>query len=272
MLRSLNSMRVNLVRRLGVFGLNLPQLSSSIKNWPRFRRDLAEFRRQQAASAIVFAEAPLCPCLSEKDESSGVPYCDYFHQDLLVARKIYLHKPERHIDIGSRVDGFVAHVAVFREIEIVDIRPLKTHVFNVKVTCADLSAPLPPELIECCDSLSSLHALEHFGLGRYGDPIKYTGYLDGLRNMHQILKPGGKFYFSVPIGPQRVEFNGHRLFNLRYLMKLLEPSYDFDSFSYVNDAGDLLENVDLYAQDMQEAVNRNLGCWFGCAIFELTKR
>ena len=53
----------------------------------------------------------------------------YFHQDLLVARLIHdhnpkRHNPKRHIDIASRVDGFVANVAAYREIEAVDVRPL----------------------------------------------------------------------------------------------------------------------------------------------------
>ncbi|MBV5330073.1 MAG: DUF268 domain-containing protein, partial [Chlorobium sp.] len=48
-----------------------------------------------------------------------------------------------------------------------------------------------------CDSLSCLHALEHFGLGRYGDPIDPHGYADGLRNMVKILRQGGLFYLSV---------------------------------------------------------------------------
>jgi hypothetical protein len=36
----------------------------------------------------------------------------------------YIHKlnPVRHIDIGSRIDGFVANVAAFRKIEVLDVR------------------------------------------------------------------------------------------------------------------------------------------------------
>jgi len=38
----------------------------------------------------------------------------YFHQDLLVAGKIFKNNPIKHVDIGSRMDGFIAHVASFR--------------------------------------------------------------------------------------------------------------------------------------------------------------
>ena len=203
--------------------------------------------------------------------ASGTVSGDYFHQDLHVAQKIYERNPRRHLDIGSRVDGFVAHVAVFREIEILDIRPLESSVKNIKFTCADLSAPLPPELIGCCDSLSCLHTIEHFGLGRYGDPVNYTGYLDGLRNMKQIVQPGGKFYFSTQIGPQRVEFNAHRVFSARYLIELVSADFRIDSLAYVDDHGDLTDAVDLSSPDVQLALDRNFDCNRGVAIFDLTR-
>jgi len=67
--------------------------------------------------------------------------------------------------------------------------------------------------------------MEHFGLGRYGDPVNYDGYLLGLNNLYQILKIGGKLYFSVPIGPQRIEFDAHRVFSLSYLLELFYGKY-----------------------------------------------
>ena len=80
---------------------------------------------------------------------------------------------------------------------------------------------IPPGLAESTDSLSCLHALEHFGLGRYGDPVDYDGYLKGFDNLYRILKPGGRLYFSVPMGPQRIEFDAHRVFSMAYLLLYL---------------------------------------------------
>jgi hypothetical protein len=68
-------------------------------------------------------------------------------------------------------------------------------------------------LVNNCDSLSCLHALEHFGLGRYGDPIDPLGHESGLSNMSKILKSGGRFYLSLPLGIERVEFNANRVFD-----------------------------------------------------------
>ena len=104
---------------------------------------------------------------------------------------------------------------------------------------------------------------------RYGDPVKYDGYLDGLSNIHKILKPGGKFYFSVPIGPQRIEFNAHRVFSVGYLLSLFEEGYRIDMFSYVDDNGDLHENAGL---ENKGEIETSFGCHYGCGIFEMTKR
>jgi len=118
-----------------------------------------------------------------------------------------------------------------------------------------------------CDSLSCLHALEHFGLGRYGDPLDYEGHLRGLENLYRILRPGGKLYLSVPIGPQRIEFNAHRVFSVVHLLSCLQNDYHIDHFSYVDDRGVLHENVPLVEED----INNNYGCNYGCGIIEATK-
>jgi len=69
----------------------------------------------------------------------------------------------------------VAHVAAFRPIEVFDIRPLHSTVANITFVQADMMQ-LSSELVECTDTLSCLHTIEHFGLGRYGDPIRVNGH------------------------------------------------------------------------------------------------
>ena len=126
---------------------------------------------------------------------------------------------------------------------------------------------LSGDMIDYCDSISSLHVIEHFGLGRYNDPIDYFGYLKAIENISIILKSKGVFYFSVPIGPQRIEFNAHRVFSIEYLLTLLKK-FDIRSFSYVDDKDDFHRNVELSS----DGIESNLGCNYGCGIFELIKK
>jgi len=168
-----------------------------------------------------YKEGPLeiLPCLQDWQKEGGETKNEYFWQDLLVARDIFYAKPERHVDVGSRIDGFVAHVASFRNIEVFDVRPVRAPIPGVTFRQADLMNPID-SLDEYCDSLSCLHALEHFGLGRYGDPIDPHGHENGIASMARLLKTDGMFYLSVPVGIPRVEFNAHRVFNPRDIVRI----------------------------------------------------
>ena len=97
--------------------------------------------------------------------------------------------------------------------------------------------------------------------------MDYNGHLKGLKNIYEMLKKDGKFYFSVPIGPQRIEFNAHRIFSVKYLIELIQDKYRINSFSYVNDEGDLFRDISLHPNKIEN----NFSCKYGCGIFELTK-
>lgn len=202
------------------FGLDPLRFIRSLRNLPRFIRDRRQFSRGYHGRLV------LKPCLHDRFEECGVTKSEYFWQDLLVARWIYEANPERHVDVGSRVDGFVAHVASFREIEIFDVRPINNKIPGVIYRQANLmdAASLPTDVADggYCDSVSCLHALEHFGLGRYGDPIDPRGYESGFANIAGLLKPGGIFYLSVPIGRERVEFNANWVFDPHTVLSLAD--------------------------------------------------
>jgi len=206
------------------------------------------------------------PILNERFEQSGTNKGHYFYQDYIVAKKIYENKPQKHIDIGSRIDGFVAHVAVFRKIEVIDIRALSSTLENISFTEMDFMN-LPEKFKGYCDSISSLHAIEHFGLGRYSDPIDITGHLKAINNIYNMLLPLGKFYFSVPIGKPIIMFNAHRIFDVEYLFKLFHKKFKIISFNYVDDIGELHSNIIIDNSVIKELKSLS----FGCGIFELEK-
>jgi hypothetical protein len=240
-------------------GLNLRRLRLA-GQFPRFLRDLRRWRRLGGKVSTLF------PILGDWTDQAGEASGAYFHQDLLVARRIYEAKPHRHVDVGSRIDGFVAHVAVFREIEVIDIRPMGSHIRNVRFVQADLMRGTHG-LAASTDSLSCLHALEHFGLGRYGDPIDPSGHLKGFRSLIELLKPRATFYLSFPIGRPTVEYNAHRVFDCQEVLSW--PGSELlrlDRFDFVDDKGAAHENIGLDAMRGQCAQLKH-----GCGIYTFTR-
>ncbi len=152
-----------------------------------------------------------------------------------MARWIFEAAPVRHVDIGSRLDGFIGSLSVFREVEVIDIRPQPLAVPNVRFRQLDLMDPLPAEWLACTDSLSCLHTIEHFGLGRYGDPIDPQGHLKGLEQMMRMVAPGGMFYLSTQIGAQRVEFNAHRVFAPETLAGWFSDGWEIERCAVIDD-------------------------------------
>ena len=69
------------------------------------------------------------------------------------------------------------------------------------------------------DAIVMLGALEHFGLGFYGDPLNDNGDTDAMRNVSRWLKPDGWCYFDVPYAPQ-----GYRVAENRHFRHYDEPA------------------------------------------------
>jgi hypothetical protein len=251
------------------FGIQLHDLFRNITGIFWYLKDFVNLYYQQKQSAF-FKIKSVYPVLTDKFDGAGVMRGHYFHMDLVVAQEIFHNNPDRHIDIGSRIDGFVAHVASFRKLTIIDIRTIESKIENIQFVKADLMANLPSDLINCTSSLSCLHALEHFGLGRYGDPIEINGHIQGFLNMSKILKKNGLFYFAVPISnKQRIVFNAHRVFSINYLCKnLFKDIFHIENFYYVDDLGNLNKPpFDL----LNDEFLRSYDCHYGCGIFVLRK-
>ncbi|MCG9891508.1 MAG: DUF268 domain-containing protein [Thermosynechococcaceae cyanobacterium MS004] len=248
------------------FGIQILKMKSAAQGIPFVIKDYFQLKQQNKATATPWKLGFTMPCFHDKSDFGGVASGDYFHQDLLVAQKIFVAQPQKHVDVGSRIDGFVAHVAAFRPIEVFDIRPLNTSPKNILFKQANLME-LPSDLLNYCDSLSCLHALEHFGLGRYGDPIDIDGYQKGFKNLYKMLKTGGRLYCSVPIGAQRIEFNAHRVFSIKTVLEMAGVGLTLIDFSYVDDSGALHESPLL----TEEAMTSSFHLHYGCGIFEFQK-
>lgn len=174
-------------------------------------------------------DAYLWPIITDKYAEAGMVN-NYFWQDLWAAKLIIKASVKSHFDIGSRLDGFIAHLlAADIEVTMIDVRefPCEIDGLNTLVDDATFLSQIPDNSL---DSLSALCSLEHFGLGRYGDPIDPEACFKCFANIQCKIKNGGHVYISVPIGRERVEFNAHRVFYPQTIvdcfnnMKLIEFS------------------------------------------------
>ena len=265
-------MVIRINRVTSQYGLHFDELLR-LRDLPR---DLYRFRRNRrryfslvgsSQSGSLFKQTNNFPCYSDHRNKAGDLPKHYFQQDLYVARQIFLANPTRHIDVGSRIDGFVAHVAAFREIEVVDIRPMESIDENIKLLQLDIvdRDSVPHEI---CDSLSCLHTIEHIGLGRYGDTINPDGWLTALDNLLAMLKPGGVLYLSAPIGEGSVEFDAHRLFLISDLLETVSQRASITKVAVIGDDDQFMSSndCDSYVKHGQIRVT------YGCAIITARKR
>jgi hypothetical protein len=254
------TIRHRVVGWLGVFGLSPGTTRKALYNLPRYLGEERRFKAAMRREGCDIGLGPRYPVLNDYADTAGAASGHYFHMDLWAARQIHHSHPVRHVDIGSRIDGFVAHLLTFREVDVLDIRPLRSEVRGLRFIQGDATELAGVE-DEAWPSISCLHAAEHFGLGRYGDPIDPWGYRKLIGSLTRVLAKDGRLYFAVPIGRERVEFNAHRVFDPRRIVREFAP-LELVGFSAVNDDGSFSEHA-----DPADYVNADLAC----GLFEFRK-
>jgi len=181
-----------------------------IKGLPKIKRDLAKYESLNKRKNFAYKKKYRW-FIDESAEAAGTT-SPYYWQDLWAASKIIENHSKIHYDIGSRIDGFIAHLQAAKiQTNLIDIRPLKNTLPYVGFTQADATSlkGIPDDSVS---SISALCSLEHFGLGRYGDPIDPEACFKAFQSIQRVLERGGYCYISVPIGREHVEFNAHRIF------------------------------------------------------------
>lgn len=214
---------------------------------------------QKAPFPIKFLN--LYPIYFDRYQEAGEVPKHYFYQDLWAAKKIYKSKIDIHYDIGSRLDSFISHCLVFCKVVMLDVRPLKSYVPNLKFVQADCMN-MDNIKTESIQSISALHAIEHFGLGRYSDPIDPLGYKKAIDEIKRVTKVRGNIYFSTPIGKQRIQFNAHRVFNPKYIIELFSGC-ELIEFSAVDDNNTFIERT-----DPKRFINSN----YSCGLYHFRKK
>lgn len=210
------------------------------------KEDALKYEKLNRRNNFSIHEQYKWPVITDKYALAGTTR-NYFWQDLWAARMIIRAGVKEHFDIGSRLDGFIAHLlAAGINVTMIDVRKFPGEVEQLN-TIVDDATSLHQIGDESIESMSALCSLEHFGLGRYGDPIDPEACFKCFKNIQRKLKKGGKFYLSLPVGRERVEFNAHRVFYPSTVVECFS-SLHLKEFSCIAD-GKMEHNVDLHKYD-----------------------
>lgn len=211
-----------------------------------FEEDCIDYEKKNTREQFRINRNNLWPIIGEKYAYAGVVE-NYFWQDLWAARKVIQSGVRDHFDIGSRLDGFISHLlAAGIDVTMIDVRKFPTEIEQLH-TIVDDATNLSQISDGSIESISALCSLEHFGLGRYGDPINPESCFQCFKNIQRKLKRGGKLYIAVPVGKERVEFNAHRVFFAETIVKCFNLLH-LEEFSCTAQ-GEIEYNVDLHKYD-----------------------
>jgi SAM-dependent methyltransferase len=238
-----------------VIALLYPRPIVGLLYLPRFIRHWIRYARTAGAQKIRVLD--LHPCLG--DWSAHTPFDPhYFYQGAWLARQLSGAKPARHVDVGSSVLA-MSVLSAWIDIVFVDYRPLKASLPGLNSVAGDiLRLPFADDSL---DSLSCLHVIEHIGLGRYGDPIDPLGSTKAAFELQRVVRPGGGFFLSLPIGRERICFNAHRVHAPDSVIRMFGQLRLID-FSFVDDAGRLREHQQLASANELR---------YGCGLFQFEK-
>jgi SAM-dependent methyltransferase len=240
--RILSSIGLRLSRASGV--LNIPKDFRKQYNW-----QLDELRKNNRGF-VIFKEFTYDVGIHPQS------YVDY--ECMFAARHIAERNPTSILDIGS-YRHFVVGLLASYKVTTLDIRKRDCCSDNETVlTCDAKKLDIPSNSF---DTIVSLCALEHFGLGRYGDEFDINTDTKAFNEMRRVLKPEGILVFTTTItrATASIAFNAHRIYDYEMIrglcggLKLCEEkffSHRLESYCSFEEVSNSSAVWDVY-----------LGCW-----------
>ncbi len=145
-------------------------------------------------------------------ENGGHPENFVDYECAFASQVLHRLNPPSILDVGSYrhfLLGLLAHYPV-TSVDIRNRTPLMPRETILTGDAKKLDLPDHSFAV-----VLSLCALEHFGLGRYGDPIDFQADQRALKEMIRVIRPGGHLIFSTTVtrGCPAIGFNAHRIYS-----------------------------------------------------------
>lgn len=128
----------------------------------------------------------LCDYLDRNDlEPSDYPGA---HRDLIQA-----NLTEHSVLVVGSLSPWIESISMGVRTVTTDIRPIRIDSDRIK--------SLPPDAAyaQKYDLVINYSGLEHFGLGRYGDPVDHDADKKWMRMIRDCIAPGGRLLLAVPL-------------------------------------------------------------------------
>jgi SAM-dependent methyltransferase len=207
-----------------------------LRGYRRFWGDFRAFRRMGGDATLRLVHPVLV------DWDAGHPFDPhYFFQLRWALERIRDAAPEQHVDVASDL-RLIAALMTVTAVTFTDIRPVGVAIAGLAQMVGSVVAlPIADRSVV---SLSCIHAAEHIGLGRYGDPIDPSGTRRAAAELSRVVAPGGRLYFGLPVGRPRIEFNAHRVHAVAEVPELF-PELVVREVSLITDSGEYHEHAGL---------------------------
>lgn len=222
--------------------------------------DFFLFKKMSRSGRFTLKLSDLYACVLEKTATTSFDR-HYVYHTAWAARIVAKINPEIHTDIASML-YFPVILSAFVPVKYYDYRPARLPLGGLSSEHADLlKLPFKDGEVK---SLSCMHALEHVGLGRYGDPIDPDGDLKAMKELKRVLTPGGSLLVVVPIGGvPKIQFNAHRIYSYGQIMEYFSD-LNLKEFTLIHQYerdGDITYNASKELADKEK-----YGC--GCFLFQ----
>ncbi len=141
-------------------------------------------------------------------------------------QRLDIHGPV--LDIGSYQHFAIGLSAAF-VVETIDVREVAAwlnSMYALYQCTTGNGADLPADMNNCYNAVVALSSIEHFGLGRYGDPLNLNADREAVKGISRVLHKNGHLIFSVSIANNCVAptlaFNAHRVYTPETIHALCE--------------------------------------------------
>ena len=187
----------------------------------KFDRQWQEFVDQSVNDARFNPQTADQIAILDEDTTQTSIHIDwtYWIHCSWAARQLAKRKPHHHVDFGSYV-YFAGIASAFVPLfEFIDVRPVEFPLPGL--SCGGMDLTKLPIADNSLESISSMHVIEHIGLGRYGDKLDAQGDIQAAKELRRVLEPGGTLLFVAPMNEKpRVNFNAHRIYSFAQVSEL----------------------------------------------------